>query len=262
MKTIFTPLLGLSLLFFTVSACSQNNVHALKYQDGNTKLEGYFLAPANHAKKAPGIVVIHAWMGISAHEKNTVERLSKLGYNALAADIYGEGVKPKNTKEAGKLAGYYETNYQIYHTRIKAAINEIIKQGADPNKIVVIGYCFGGTGAIEAARANMPVKGIVSFHGGLYKDSLRENNPHIVPKLLILHGADDPFQTQEAIRRFQKEMRDGKADWQMVYFGNAVHAFTDPAAGNDNSKGAAYNKKADERSWQYMLIFLKEVFEK
>lgn len=262
MKTIHTFLAGLFILVFSLAACSQINKYKLSYQDGNAKLEGYFLPPENHTKNAPGIVVIHAWMGITAHEKNTVERLSKLGYNALAADIYGEGLRPKNTREAGKLATYYETNYQIYQSRIKAAVNEIIKQGADPNNIVIIGYCFGGTGAIEAARANMPVKGIVSFHGGLYKDSLRENNPHIIPKMLILHGADDPFQSQKSIENFQREMRYGNADWQMVYFGNAVHAFTDPAAGNDNSKGAAYNKKADDRSWQYMLDFLKEVFGK
>lgn len=231
----------------------------LSYQEGTTQLIGYFAAPAPNKKKAPGIVVIHAWMGITNHEKTTVNRLSNLGYYALAADIYGANVHPANPQEAGKQAGYYKTNYKEYQARINAAIAVLVKQGADPDNIVVIGYCFGGSGAIEAARAGLPVKGIVSFHGGLAKDPTRPNAP-LKPKMLILHGADDPHESPAEINAFQQEMRDGKADWQMVYFANAVHSFTDPAAGTDNSKGAAYNKLADERSWKYMLDFLKEVF--
>jgi len=126
-----------------------------------------------------------------------------------------------------------------------------------PDKIVVLGYCFGGTGAIEAARINMKVNGVVSFHGGLGRDANREIDK-IKPKVLVLHGADDPYESAQEISYFQEEMRHADADWQMVYYAKAVHAFTDKNAGNDNSKGAAYNENADKRSWQAMLAFLKE----
>lgn len=231
----------------------------ITYQEGNTLLKGYYSKPKGKGvKKAPGIIVIHAWMGITAHEKNTVTRLGEYGYHTLAADIYGANVRPSNAQEAGKLAGQYKKDYRAYQLRIQAAINTLVKQGADADNILVIGYCFGGTGAIEAARGGLPVKGVVSFHGGLGKDSTRANIPVKCP-VLILHGADDPNVSDKEIKSFQQEMRDGKTDWQMIYFANAVHAFTDPAAGTDNSKGAAYNKLADERSWQYFLQFIKQV---
>src|ERR1043166_4565745 len=148
----------------------------LEYKDDTTKLRGYYVPSAiikTDKKKTPGIIIIHAWMGITAHEKASAEKLGKLGYNVLAADIYGENIHVTNQQEAGKQAGYYKKNYKIYHSRIRAAIETLIKQGTDPDNIVVMGYCFGGTGAIEAARAGMPVKGVVSFHGGLAKDSAR-----------------------------------------------------------------------------------------
>jgi len=56
-------------------------------------------------------------------------------------------------------------------------------------------------------------------------------------------------------------MRKAGADWQLIAYGNAVHAFTQKMAGDDNSKGAAYNKKADERSWKAMQQFFAEIFQ-
>jgi dienelactone hydrolase len=107
----------------------------------------------------------------------------------------------------------------------------------------------------------MPVKGVVSFHGGLGKDSARSTLA-VKPKVLVLHGADDPYVSEESIKSFQKEMKDAKADWQMVYYSNAEHAFTDPAAETDGLDGTEYNKDADERSWRAMITFLQEVFGK
>lgn len=229
------------------------------YSEGSTKLKGYFVKAKNTKGKAPGVIVIHAWLGLDGHTKNSADQLSELGYHALAADIYGEGAKPKDRQEAAKTSGYYKNNPAIYQARIKAAIDELIRLGADPQQIVVMGYCFGGTGALEAARGGLPVIGVVSFHGGLGKDTTR-NNGQVVPKVLVLHGADDPYVPEADVKSFQKEMRDGKADWQFIAYGNAVHAFTDQEAGTDNSKGAAYNEKAAKRSWEDMKVFLKEVF--
>lgn len=245
------------VVFFNGSALGQQK--AVNYSDGDSKLQGY-LSKATVAKaKIPGIIIIPAWFGITDHEKEAAEKLAMLGYHALTADIYGPGNTPKTPQEAGEKSGYYKTNFSVFQSRIKAAINEIVKQGADPEQIVVMGYCFGGTGALEAARADLPVKGVVSFHGGLGKDSKRSNTL-IKPSVLVLHGADDPYVPAADITSFQQEMRDGKADWQMIYYADAVHAFTEKKAGNDNSKGAAYNEKADKRSWEHMKLFLKQLF--
>jgi dienelactone hydrolase len=243
--------------FFSTMAIAQGA--DVIYKDGSTKLKGYLVKAKNNQRKAPGVIVIHAWMGLNDFVKNSANSLGDLGYHAFAADIYGENVRPKDAKEAGEKAGYYKGHRDIYRSRIQAAIEELVKAGADPDRIAVMGYCFGGTGALEAARANFPVRGVVSFHGGLDRDP-KLLTDQIKPKVLVLHGAEDPFVPQEQVKDFQQEMRNNKADWQMVFYANAVHSFTEPAAGNDNSKGAAYNEKAAKRSWEHMKIFLNELF--
>lgn len=254
MKTKFLALTF--ILQTTFAVFSQPK--AVEYKDGNQILSGLSIVPVKQLKNKPGVLILPAWMGIQDHEKEVAYKLAALGYHSFIADIYGIDQRPSNTKEAGAKAGYFKKNIKEYQTRIQLALEQLVNQGANPDEIVVIGYCFGGTGAVEAARTNMKVKGIVSFHGGLGRDESRIIET-IVPKVLILHGADDKFVPKEEIEKFQNEMRTSGADWQMVYYANAVHSFTNKSAGSDNSKGAAYNEKAEKRSWEALLVFLKEV---
>jgi dienelactone hydrolase len=248
----------ITALSLTVSAVF-GQLKPVGYTDGAQRLSGLSILPDNGTMKKAGVLILPAWKGIDKHAKNTAQELSKLGYYAFIADIYGEGNYPADNQAAGKLAGSYKKNVNAYHLRIKLALNQLIKAGADPSRIVIMGYCFGGTGAIEAARINMPIRAAVSIHGGLDRDSSRTIEP-IKPKLLILHGADDPMAPPATIQAFEQEMRTAKADWQMIFYGNAVHSFSDPDAGNDNSKGAAYNELAAKRSWEHLKIFLAEIF--
>jgi dienelactone hydrolase len=248
----------ISILVLSMSFISYSQLKTVTYKDNSQVLSGYSIKPVKANESKPGILILPAWMGIDEHATETATDLSKLGYYAFVADIYGVDKRPKDYKEAGQNAGYYKKNITEYHRRIQLALDELIKAGANPDKIIVMGYCFGGTGAIEAARINMKVKGVVSFHGGLGKDENRQIET-ISPKVLVLHGADDPYESEEEIKAFQNEMRTAKADWEMNYYANAVHSFTDKNAGNDNSKGAAYNELADKRSWKALLTFLKEV---
>ena len=233
----------------------------VKYNDGAQVLNGYSIQPKEKNQQKPGILILPAWMGIDTHSKNTAENLSTIGYYAFVADIYGENNYPKNYSEAGQKAGYYKTNYLEYQKRITLALNQLILAGADPDNIVVIGYCFGGTGALESARGHLNLRGVVSFHGGLGRDATRILEPITTP-VLVCHGADDPYVSKEEIANFQQEMRAAKADWQMIYYANAVHSFTNPEAGSDNSKGAAYNQIASNRSWEQLKMFLIEVLKK
>jgi dienelactone hydrolase len=254
----------LVLLLFTAILFSNTinaQLKAVKYADGNQQLNGLFIKSAKKSANNPGILLLPAWLGIDNASKGIAEELSKLGYNVFIADIYGEGNYPKNTSESGKIAGHYKQNYKEYQKRIDLALQELIKAGANADNIAAIGYCFGGTGVLEAARAHLNVKGVASFHGGLGRDAARPTEP-ITAKVLICHGADDPFESKEEITAFQQEMRDTKADWQMIYYANAVHSFTNPEAGNDNSKGAAYNETAAKRSFAHLQLFLNEVLKK
>jgi dienelactone hydrolase len=249
-------------LITTLFFCTMNaQLKTVRYNDGEQALNGLSVKAAKKTAQNPGILLLPAWLGIDNASKGIAEDLSKLGYTVFIADIYGEGNYPKNTSEAGKQAGFYKNNYQAYQKRIQLALDQLIKSGANSDNIVAIGYCFGGTGVLEAARGRLKLRGVASFHGGLGKDASRKAEP-ILAKVLICHGADDPFVPKEEITSFQQEMRDSKADWQMIYYADSVHSFTNPEAGNDNSKGAAYNAVAAKRSFEHLLLFLNEVFKK
>ena len=244
--------------------CTNTSFAQLKaqiYKDGAQVLNGYAIQPSKKSMHKPGILILPAWKGIDKASKDIATELAALGYYSFIADIYGEGNYPKDNAEAGKKSGYYKTNFEMYQHRIQLAMDQLIKTGANPDNIVVIGYCFGGTGALEVARGHLNVKGVVSFHGGLGKDATRPTEP-ITAKVLVCHGADDPYESKEEIAAFQQEMRDTKADWQMIYYANAVHGFTNPEYGDDNSKGAAYNEKAAKRSFEHLKLFLNEVLKK
>ncbi|WP_413997857.1 dienelactone hydrolase family protein [Flavobacterium sp. W1B] len=252
-------ILILGLFLFSNSTFAQ--LKEVKYKDENQVLNGYKIQPTKKTESKPGILILPAWKGIDKVSKDIATDLAHLGYYAFIADIYGEGNYPKNNSEAGQKAGYYKTNYKDYQNRIALALKQLINAGANPDNIVVIGYCFGGTGALEAARGHLNVKGVVSFHGGLARDASRPTEP-ITAKVMVCHGADDPYESKEEIAAFQQEMRDTKADWQMIYYANAVHSFTNPESGNDNSKGAAYNAVAAKRAFEHLKLFLNEVLKK
>lgn len=244
------------LLLFPLMSIAQ--LKQITYLDGNQSLLGFESKPKKALLNQPGILILPAWMGISEHEKEVAEKLSDSGYFTFIADIYGKGNYPSNTQEAGQQAGFYKNNVSDYQHRIQLALDQLIKSGANKDKIVIIGYCFGGTGSIEAARSNMQIAGVVSFHGGLGKAEGRKTET-INTKVLVLHGADDPYVPEKEVLEFQQEMRNAKADWQMIYYANAVHSFTNKKSGNDNSKGAAYNELADKRSYAHFLQFLNEI---
>jgi dienelactone hydrolase len=233
----------------------------LDYQDGPIPLHGYLARPAGKSGKTPGVLILHQWTGLSDYEKGRADQIAKeLGYVALAADIYGEADTPADPAGAGKAAGKYKARLELYNARVKAGL-EALKAvpGLDAERLAVIGYCFGGMGALQAARIRLPIRGAVSFHGTLEYPGL-DRGPLSAP-VLVLHGAEDPYVDGAQVAAFQQEMRERKADWQVVLYSGAVHAFTQPMAGSDPSKGAAYNPSADRRSWRAMADFLKECFQ-
>src|SRR5690606_28302162 len=156
-----------------------------------------------------------------------------------------------DNSEAAKLSSQYKNDFKAYQTRIKAALDELKKQGAIPDKIAVIGYCFGGTGALETARAAFPVQGVVSIHGGLAKASDRPNS-EIKTKVLVQHPADDKSVSKEDYESLVEELNQGNADWQIITYANSGHTFTNPES-ND------YNEIMDQRAWDHLLLFLKEL---
>jgi dienelactone hydrolase len=232
----------------------------VEYSLAGIAYTGYVVYDDAQKGLRPGLLIAHNWMGITDETKSKAEQMAALGYVAFAVDVYGKNRRPKSIEEAGQFAGDYKKDRVKLRARMQQGLSTLLKQPfVDKNKIAVLGYCFGGTAAIELARAGADVKGVVSFHGGL-DDPKPEDNQHIKAKVLALHGADDPYVSADDIKAFETGLRNAKVDWQLVRYGNTVHSFTEKAAGSDNSKGAAYNADSDRRSWQAMKEFLSEIF--
>jgi dienelactone hydrolase len=249
-----------ALLLAALSLRAAIQTKTVEYQSGDTTLAGVLVWDDAAKSPRPGVLVVHQWMGLTDYEQSRAKQLAELGYVALCADIYGKGVRPANTKEAGVEATKYKTNRQLLRERVNAGLAELKKSElVDAKRTAAIGYCFGGTTVIELARSGADVLGVVSFHGGLDSPTPADGK-NIKAKVLACHGADDPFVKSADLTAFEDELRAAKVDWQLIKYGGAVHAFTQPMAGNDNSKGAAYNERADKSSWAALKLFLAELF--
>ena len=246
------------LLLLPVLASAAVKTEPVEYRQGDTVLQGWLAY--DDAVKGPraGVLLVHDWLGATEHQKAQVEKLAALGYVALAADIYGKGVRPANAQAASAEAGKYYKDPALMRARVRAGLDFLASRPqADASRLAVTGYCFGGRCALELARSGAPLRAVVTFHGSL-ATATPEDAKNIKASVLALHGADDPFVKPEEVKGFMDEMRAANVDWQLVQYSGAVHSFTDPRAGNDNSKGGAYNATADRRSWQAMKDFLAE----
>lgn len=256
MKVVLTVI---AVLAMALSSAAEVKTETVEYKQGDVVLQGYLSYDPALSGKRPAVLVIHDWLGVSDNTKMRAEQLAALGYVALAADIYGKGVRPANSQEASAEAGKYFKDRPLLRARARAGLDYLAGlPRVDASRMAVMGYCFGGGAALELARSGAPLKGVVTFHGSLSTPTPGDAK-NIKGKVLVLHGADDPYVKQEDVKAFMDEMRAGGVNWELVQYSGAVHSFTIKSAGNDNSKGAAYNEQADRRSWQAMKDFFEEV---
>ncbi|MHC4937669.1 MAG: dienelactone hydrolase family protein [Planctomycetota bacterium] len=248
-----------TLLLLSLTANAAIVLEKVTYKDGDTVLEGAVAYDDQAKGKRPGVLVVHQWMGVTDHERTMAKRLAELGHVAFVADIYGQGIRPKNAQEARTEATKYRGgDGKLFRQRLHAGLAALKAQkNVDATKLGAIGFCFGGGGVLELARSGADVKGVVSFHGGL-KTKAPAQEGKVMAKVLVCHGADDPLVPDEDVVAFLKEMRAAKVDFQLNAYGGAVHSFTQPSA---NRKGVAeYHEKAAKRSWRDMKGFFAECF--
>ncbi|MFW6127351.1 MAG: dienelactone hydrolase family protein [Thermodesulfobacteriota bacterium] len=256
MKFILTAI----LVLMTVTAGYGKIVtQQVNYQQNDTILEGYLAYDDAVSGKRPGVLVVHEYWGLNEFARNKAEEVAKMGYVALAVDMYGQGKVTRDPEEARKWAGHVRST-PLMRERAKAGLQILARHDlVDAKRLAAIGFCFGGTTVLELAYSGADVRGVASFHGGLTTPKPEEMKS-IKANILVLHGADDPHVKAEAVDAFLQAMRQADVDWQMIFFGNTVHSFTNPEAGSDPSKGVAYNQKAAARSWNYLRTFLEEIF--
>jgi len=251
------------ILLSTTSALAAIQTREVEYTDGETVMKGLIAYDDAVSGKRPGILVVHEWWGLNDYARKRARMLAELGYTALAVDMYGNGKIAKHPDDAGKFSGELMANLPLAKKRFMAALELLKKEPTvDPDKIGAIGYCFGGGVVLAMARAGVDLKGVVTFHGILATNTPAK--PGVVKaKILVNNGADDPFIKAEDIEAFKKEMDAAGVDYTFINYPGAVHSFTNPDAdrfGKEFNLPLAYNREADEKSWQAMREFFNEIF--
>ena len=260
--TLKTSLCALSLFAsFGLSAQAKLHTEKVEYMHEGQVMEGYLAYDTDHLKPGqsnPGVLIYHAWMGIGQHEMDWAKKMAEAGYVAFAPEIYGKGIRPTTPDAAGQEATKYRSNRSLMRARANEGLAQLQKNAwVNPEKIGALGFCFGGGVALELARSGALVSGFVSLHGNLDTPNSQDAQK-IKGEVLVLHGAADPYVPLAQLAAFQKEMDTAKVDWQLHMYGEAVHAFSDPYAGNNPASGAAYNAVAARRSWADTLGFLEK----
>ena len=251
----------------STAAFAEIKTEHIKYTSGQTTLEGVLAYDDAATDKRPGVLVCPEWWGRNEYADSRARQLAALGYVAFAIDMYGDGKTTTDPKQAGEWAGKVSSDPAEMRVRAAAGLKVLAEHAkVDDSKLAAIGYCMGGTVALELARSGQPhtenLRAIVPFHASTLAAKNPDDNKNIKGSILVCHGQDDAFVKPEQIENFHKQMKDAGIDYQFASYSGAVHAFTNPDADSFGVPGVKYNQKADKRSWTAMRNLLSEVFGK
>ena len=232
----------------------------ISYMDGDLTLKGYLSFDEKKTGKRPGVLVMPEAFGLGKNAKARADQLASLGYVALGGDPFGDGKEFTSLPDAMAVAGALMGDVTKFRARARAGLDKLASlPQVDATRLAAIGYCMGGTFSLELARDGAPLRGVVSFHGGL--QTQRPAQPgKTKAKILVCHGADDPMIQTPVVNAFVEEMTNAGTDWQLISYGGTVHSFTNPDADGTMMPGIKYNKQSDTRSWQAMQDFFAEIF--
>jgi len=233
----------------------------VEYEADGLRMRGELFAGGVSGPARPGVLVFPEAFGVSDHSRERAERLAGLGYQALACDLHGDARYEGNLENVMSLIAPLRSDPEAILRRARPAMEALIAQGgADPARIAAMGFCFGGTMALELARGGAPLRAAIGFHSGLAPRSPEEAKP-ISGEVLVCLGADDPSIDGDQRAAFEQEMKAVGAKWQMSLYGGVVHSFTNPAADQRGMTNfARYDARADARSWAETVGLLRDVF--
>jgi dienelactone hydrolase len=259
MKRLLLPLFLFCLAFPAFAAVEGQEV---SYTANGTTLKGWLAYEGHAMGKRPAVLVVHEWWGHNAYARKRANMLAKLGYVALAVDMYGDGRQAMHPEDAGKFAGEVSKNRPLTRARFEAAMQVLRNDPrVDGNKLAAIGYCFGGSVVLNMAREGADLKGVASFHGGLATD-IPAQVGRVKAQMRVYTGADDAMIPAAQVDAFRQEMKQAGVNYQVVSYPGARHSFTNPEADAYAKKfnlPLAYDARADEDSWLQLQRFLNDV---
>lgn len=230
----------------------------IDYADGDLALKAYWAAPEGDGP-FPTVIVVHTFRGLTASIQGRVARLAESGFAACAIDVFGPGIRPADQAAALATIKPFQSDRPMFRRRLTAGFEAALAQPeCDSGRVAAIGYCFGGSGVLEMARAGLSLLGVVSLHGE-FATSLPAEPGAVRAKVLALHGAGDIIVKRDAVDAFQDELRRAGVDWEFVSYANAMHSFTGEGIGADADPTAKFDAQAETRSWARQSDFLREV---
>jgi dienelactone hydrolase len=231
----------------------------ITYTVGDKVYNGYVAFDAAKKGKRPAVLVVHEWWGLNDYPKMRARKLAEAGYIAMAVDLFGNGKTAANPTEAQTLTAPYYSDPKLVFSNLEVALKKLKSYPeTDANHIFAIGYCFGGSAVLNAAKLGLNVKGVVSFHGGL--KGVSADKKLLKAHILVCHGGSDKFVSENDVNAFKQQMDSIGANYKVIVYPYATHAFTNPASDENARKfnmPIAYNPKADVESWNDMLHFFK-----
>jgi len=253
-------LAGLLLSLLPWAAGAAVKTETIEYKDGDTPLKGYLAYDDAIEGKRPGVIVVHAWWGLNDYAKKRAEMLAELGYVAFALDMYGDDKVTEHAPEASGWMKQITAHVDAWQRRALAGLDVLrAQERVDGDKLAAIGYCFGGATVMQMAYSGADLDGVASFHGSL-PPATEDQQKNIKASILVAHGDADAFVPPERVAAFKSALAASGADWEMVIYGGARHAFTNPDAGSYGIDNLKYDPEADVRSWALLQSFLQEVF--
>ena len=253
----------IGLMLASAAAYAAVQGKEVSYSANGTTLKGYVAYDDTVKGKRPGILVIHEWWGHNEYARRRARMFAEQGYTALALDMYGNGKQAHHPDDAGKFASEVSKNAVLAKARFDAAYNLLSKEDTvDASRIAAVGYCFGGSVALNMARMGEPLTAVVSFHGGLGTDHPAEAGK-VKARIASFTGEDDPMIPSTQVAAFREEMEKAGVSYKVVTYPGAKHAFTNPEAdkyGQEFKLPLAYNAEADRASWSEGLAFLADAF--
>ncbi len=257
-----------ALLVGTASACGAIQSKTVEYKVGDRAFEAFVVyddAKATPTNKQPGILVCPEWWGNNEYARTRARQLAELGYVAVSIDLYGKDDGKlrltTNPEEAGKWAAEVSGIPGAIRERAAAGYKVLTSlPQVDPTRTAAIGYCMGGTVALELARTGVPLNAVVTFHTSTIAAKEPADNKAIKASVLVCHGQDDAFVSDEQIKSFHSQMKDAGVEYQFASYSGAVHSFTNSGADAFKIPGVAYQKAADHRSWESMQALFREKF--
>jgi dienelactone hydrolase len=233
----------------------------VEYDVDGTRMVGRLALPDGSALR-PAVLIAHEGPGLDDVQRGRADELAGLGYVAFALDYHGGGRWIEDRDEMMARLGLLGGDPDRTRALARAGLELLLAEPrTDGSKVAAIGYCFGGTVALELARGGADLKAVVGFHPGL-TTARPQDAANIRGRVLVLVGSEDPFIPVEQRLAFEAEMRAGGVDWEMIIYGGAEHSFTHPRANPDLTglPGIRFDTRAAERSWRAMLELLDDVF--